>query len=209
MWQLQVSKVESMNEFVGRIKEAVEEARAAMTKAKDDMARYYNRRRTPAPVFAPGDKVYLDSSDIRTTRPSHKLAHRYIGPYEVLRQVGKYAYRLRLPCAMSRLHPVFNVVKLLGAPKDPIPGREPTIPPPPILVGDRGEEEYEVEAIRDSHIFWRKLQFLVQWRGYGYEEHSWVNESDVHAPEAITEFYQLNPGAPRNIRAITFKKIRF
>jgi hypothetical protein len=50
---------------------------------------------------------------------------------------------------------------------------------------------------------------LVQWRGYGYEEHSWVNENDVHAPEAIAEFYRLNPGAPRHIRALNFRRIQF
>ena len=48
------------------------------------MARYYNRRRSPAPSFTPGDMVYLDSADIQTTRPSKKLSHRRLGPYPLL-----------------------------------------------------------------------------------------------------------------------------
>jgi Reverse transcriptase (RNA-dependent DNA polymerase) len=36
---------------------------------------------------------------------------------------------------MSRLHPVFNVVKLLPAPEDPIPGRR-ALPPPPLELDD-------------------------------------------------------------------------
>ena len=44
---------------------------------------------------------------------------------------------------MSRLHPVFNVVKLLRAPEDPIPGWKAHLPPPPEMVD--GEEHYVVE----------------------------------------------------------------
>ena len=56
------------------MKLALEEAKAALTKAKDDMARYYNQRRLPAPTtYKPGDMVYLDASDISTTRPLQKL----------------------------------------------------------------------------------------------------------------------------------------
>jgi len=104
------------------MKDTLEEAKSALAKAKDDMARYYNRRRSPAPSFSPGDMVYLDSENIQTTRPSKKLSHRRLGPYPVERRVGKYAYHLVLPPPMRRLHPVFNVVKLSPAPDDSIIG---------------------------------------------------------------------------------------
>ena len=54
---------------------AIKEAKSAIRKAQDDMKRYYDRRRTLALVFKPGDKVFLDTSDICTTRPSQKLSH--------------------------------------------------------------------------------------------------------------------------------------
>jgi len=109
-----------VNEFTDRMKNTLEEAKSALAKAKDDMARYYNQRRTPAPTYAPGDKVYLDASDIHTTRPSKKLSHRRLGPFLVEKRVGTNAYRLALPPSMKRLHPVFNIVKLTSAPTDPI-----------------------------------------------------------------------------------------
>ena len=111
-------------------------------------------------------------------------------------------YQLQLPRSMSRLHPVFNVVKLLAAPKDPIQGQHSAPPPEPVLVDETGNEEYEVKEILDSWMYQRKLQFLVCWKGYGYKEHSWVNEEDIHAQEIVDEFYQLNPGAPCRICAI-------
>jgi hypothetical protein len=68
------STLESGNEFAERIAMGIEEAKAALTKAKDEQAMFYNRQCEPAPVFAPGDRVWLDGSDIATNRPSSKLA---------------------------------------------------------------------------------------------------------------------------------------
>ena len=199
--QQPASKVEAVNEFADRMQDSMDEARAALSKAKDDMARYYNQRHDPAPVFEVGDKVYLDASDIKTTRPSKKLSHRYLGPFPIVRPVGSHAYRLRLPRSMSRLHPVFHVVKLLPVPEDPI-GRKARPPPPPTIVD--GEQEYDVEEVLDSRIFRGRLEFLVKWKGYGYEENSWEKEGDVHAQRLVNDFYRRHPGAPRRIRALTF-----
>ncbi len=121
------ARMESANEFTNRMKSALEEAQAALVKAKDDMAQYYNRQRLPTPVYQPGDLVYLDASDISTTRPSQKLSHRQLGSFPVDKQVSRNAYQLLLPFSMCRLHPVFNVVKLTAAPPDPIIGRHPTL----------------------------------------------------------------------------------
>jgi hypothetical protein len=145
------SRLETVNEFTDWMCFALTEAKSALAKAQNDMSRYYNRRREPALEYAPGDEVYLDGSDIRTLRPSWKLAHRFLGPYTVERCVGPNAYSLCLPKSMSCLHPVFLVVKLMAAPPDPIPGRRSYPPPDPVLVD--GEEEYEVEAVINSRMF--------------------------------------------------------
>ena len=79
------------------------------------------------------------------TRPSKKLSPKRLGPFTIERQVGNGAYRLHLSVSMSRLHPVFNVVKLSPATDNPIPGRRATPPPAPEIVD--GEEEWVVEEI--------------------------------------------------------------
>ena len=71
------SRIESVNEFTERMKNTLEEAKAALVKSKDDMVRYYNQRWIPAPDYRPGDKVYLDASDISTTRPLIGLVSAY------------------------------------------------------------------------------------------------------------------------------------
>src|SRR6266700_2532040 len=104
------SKVEAVNKFTDQMKDSLEEARSALAKAKDEIARYYNWHRTLAPIFSPGNMVYLNSSNIHTTRPSRKLSHCRLGSYPVLRCIRKLAYCLILLPSMSCLHPVFNVV---------------------------------------------------------------------------------------------------
>jgi len=49
--------VESVNEFKDRMKDTLEEAKAALAKSKDDMTLYYNRKWSPAPEFKTGDIV--------------------------------------------------------------------------------------------------------------------------------------------------------
>jgi len=199
------SRLETVNEFTERMKSATEKAKSAIHKVQEDMTRYYNRKRTPAPVYKPGDRVYLDASDIKTTRPSPKLSHRRLRPFKIEHQVGPLAYRLKLPHGMRQLHPVFNVMKLSAALEDPILGRKPQAPPPPIIVD--GEEEWEVEEILDSRWHWRRFQFLVKWKGFSREHNSWEAASDVKAPDLVVEYYQKHPAAPRHIRQTDFDAI--
>jgi hypothetical protein len=91
------SKLKSVNEFTDQIAEGLEETKAALMKAKDEYAMYYNHRREPAPIFAPGDKVWLDGSNIATNQPLSKLSHRQLGPFAIETHIRHGAYRLTLP----------------------------------------------------------------------------------------------------------------
>jgi hypothetical protein len=63
------------------MRSTLEEAKAALVKSKDDMSRYYNQRRIPAPEFRPGDKVYLDGTDITSTVPFKSIRQSHVtGP---------------------------------------------------------------------------------------------------------------------------------
>jgi hypothetical protein len=126
----------------------IEEAKVALTKVKDEYTMYYKRWHKPAPVFTPGDRVWLDGSDIHTNRLSSKLSHRHLGPFVIEACVGHGIYRLTLPPHFRCLHPIFPVVKLSPTLPDPIPGQRPAPPPPPTPLVDG--EEYEVKVILDS-----------------------------------------------------------
>lgn len=174
------------------LQEIHEHLRAEMSRAQAIQAENGDRRRTPAPIFRPGDWVWLDARNITTRRPSKKLDHRRLGPYEVLETVGPNAARLRLPDTV-RLHPVFHVSLLEHAASDPLPGQQS--PPPPAVIVD-GEEEWEVERVLDSRLYYNRLQYLVKWKGY--DAPTWQPLADLeHAVEAVRDFHRLNPDRPR------------
>jgi transposase InsO family protein len=205
--QQQRSTLESVNEFAERMALGIEEAKVALTKAKDEYSMHYNCQREPALVFTPGDKVWLDGSDIATNRPSSKLSHRRLGPFIVEACVGHGAYRLALPPQLRCLHPVFPIVKLSPALLDPIPGRRPVPPPPTTLVN--GEEEYEVKAILDSRMRYNRLEYLLKFKGYDESHNQWEVHSQLHAKLKIAQFYCKYPGAARHINAAIFDSILF
>jgi len=199
------SSLETVNEFTKRMESATKEAKSTICKAQEDTTRYYNRRRSLAPIFKPGDQVYLDASDIRMTRPSPKLSHRRLGPFKIERQVGPLAYRLKLPHRLRQLHPVFNMVKLSTALDDPIPGRESQAPPPPIVVD--GELEWEVEEVLDSRWHQRRFQFLIKWKSFSREHNSWEVASNVKVPDLVMKYYQKHPATSRHICRMDFNTL--
>jgi len=86
------SDLEMVNEFTKRMESATKEAKSMIHKVQEDIMRYYNQRRSLAPVFELEDWIYLDMLDIKTTRPSLKLSHYRLRPFEIERQVGLLAY---------------------------------------------------------------------------------------------------------------------
>ena len=100
------------------------------------------------------------------------------------------------------MHDVFHVDRLSPYKGNEVNGLEP---PPLEPVTIEGEEEYEVDHIRDSKMFGRTLKYLVRWTGYGEGEDTWEPAKNLeHAQEKVREFHARNPGAPRKIAALPY-----
>ena len=70
---------------------------------------------------------------------------------------------------------------------------------------DDGDEEYEVEAIRDSAVYAKEsesghlpgLYYLVSWKGYPEEENTWEPASAVkHLRRLLSTFHKEYPEKP-------------
>ena len=141
--------------------------------------------------FNAGDKVYLNAKNIKSMRPSKKLDYKYYGPYVIEKPVGKQAYKLKLPANMGKIHNVFHVSLL-----EPFKGGDRGDDEPPPIELD-GEDQWEIQEILDSKIYYDKLQYYVTWLGYPSTDDQWLSEHELqNARELIEQFHQRYPGKP-------------
>lgn len=117
------------------------------------------------------------------------------GPFKITRQVTPVSFRRALP-NHYRVAPTFHVsvFKPAVGPDEWEEERSQEQSPQPILVKD--EEAYRVQALRDSRRRGNTLQYLVDWEGYGPEEHSWENATDILDPSLITDFHRAHSNKP-------------
>ena len=88
-------KVESVTEFVERMKKVHEEAEAALKKTQEEMKRYTDRSRKETEKWKKGDRVLLSTKDlVFKERPVRKLMERYIGLYALEEVVSTNAVKL-------------------------------------------------------------------------------------------------------------------
>ena len=108
-----------------------------------------------------------------------KLNPRFVGPFEILKPVGKVAYELALPPYMQHIHNVFHVLML----KKYHPDTKHVIEYEPVEIQpDLSYEEQPVEIQdRKQKILRNKSIDLVKvlWRNPKVEEATWEIESEM------------------------------
>jgi hypothetical protein len=203
------TKVEAVEEFIDRIGKIREEAQSALRQAAEDMARFHDVHRGKNLPFQVGDKVWLDSRNIKTSRPTKKLDDKWFGPFPIVKVISDNAYKLKLTPAFAKVHPVFHITLLRKANEDQIKERPSPVHPEP-EIDEEGEEAFEVEDILDSRLYRHKLEYLIKWKGYGPEWNLWVPEEDAQgARKIIDKFHRKNPSAPRRISATAWQSLPF
>ena len=182
------TKTEAVDEFVQRIQKTTEEAQAALRQAAEDMARFHDAHRGKEIVFKVGEKVWLDSRNIKTTRPTKKLDDKWFGPFPITEVISNSAYKLKLTPPFSKVHPVFNITMLRRFEPDQIKERPKPAQPDPVI-DEEGEEVYEVERILDRRERRGRSEYLVSWKEFGLEHNSWEPERNLKgAQRLISQF---------------------
>ena len=180
-------KVESVMEFVQRMKKVQEEAEAALKKTQEDMKRYTDRERKETEEWKKGDRVLLSTKDlVFKERPTKKLMERYVRPYVIEEVVSTNVVKLRLPSSM-RIHPVVNVSRIVRYKKQ-IKGQKKEEGKP---VEIKGVEEWEVEKILNKKKIRGVEKYLIRWKEFMAEGDTWEKRENLkNAEELIEEFEQ-------------------
>uniref|UniRef100_A0A096M517 Gypsy retrotransposon integrase-like protein 1 n=1 Tax=Poecilia formosa TaxID=48698 RepID=A0A096M517_POEFO len=176
--------VTSVQHHIRRCKSIWNKTISALNRTADLNRRVADRKRRPAPLYSPGQEVWLSSKDIPLKSMSKKLSPRYIGPYVIESVISPSAVRLRLPSSL-RVHPTFHVSQIKPVQTSSL--CPPAEPPPPAL-DVNGHPAYAVRRIVASRRRGRGWQYLIDWEGYGPEDRSWVPGSFLLDSTLISDF---------------------
>jgi hypothetical protein len=191
------TNVAATEQFVERMRDILAEAQAAMEDAREKQKRNADQHRR-LEEFEIGDMVWLSAENIGTEasreRPTRKFNALYYGPFKVTAKRSAVSYELELPNTW-RIHNSFHVSllkKFVPEPAD-MRGRAPDRPDP--VIRD-GHEEYEVEAILDARGTGESRQYLVKWKGWGYDDATWQTRDDLrNAPAMLRQFERRHNSA--------------
>jgi len=179
------TKAAEAEEMAQSIQKIHEEMKTKMEEKQQKSIAYNNQKRKKAPQLERGDKAYLLTKNLRTTRPSKGLDHVKVGPFLVLERLGPVNYRLQLP-SDARIHSVFHVSLL--EPADPDTPLQETF----YYQADQ-EEEFEVEKIL-NHRSYNPREYLVKWKGYPESENTWEPEDNLqNCQQLLRSYKQRNP----------------
>ncbi len=134
------------------------------------------------------------------TKRNRKLEAKFFEPFRVLQPVGKQAYKLEPP-KKWRIYDIFHVSLLE---KDTTRKGRVDETTSRLEFENEGNEEYEVETIRNSAVYDCEseghlpgLYYLVSWKGYLEEENTWEPALAVlHLCKLISTFHRDHPDKP-------------
>ncbi|KAJ9521984.1 hypothetical protein QJQ45_024869 [Haematococcus lacustris] len=203
-------KVPKAAEFVEGIEKAVRKAKQCWRVAQQRMKALVDGKRREV-SYHPGAQVLLSTVNMRNNQNEQgvrKLKPRYVGPFTVLRMIGKVAVQLHLPPSWNRMHNVFHVSLV----KPYCGNQTPNLAAPPPVQWLEGEPVYEVEKLLAHSVVKLKgrnrgkgrpksketkkgLEFLVRWAGYSEEHDTWEPQKNLLNCEEAMQAYIEQHGA--------------
>nr|XP_040244229.1 uncharacterized protein LOC120963603 [Aegilops tauschii subsp. strangulata] len=178
--QVEESSVPDLSAWLQERAVMMDHLQQQLKHAQDRMKKQPDKHRTDR-SFEVGDLLYLRLQPFIQTsvaqRPYQKLAFRYYGPYPVIAQIGKVAYKLQLPVD-SKIHPVVHVSQLKKAISPGI-SVSPSLPPANSVL----QEEHFREAILATKFIKTqgemRPRLLVQWSEISPSLGTWEEPADL------------------------------
>ncbi len=107
-WSGEPSNLPSVTEWLQRSEETWNQAHIHLQCAVRRQEEQANRHRRFQPQYIPGQWVWLSTRNLHLRLPYRKLSPRYVGPFQILRQITPVSFSLDLP-TNYRISPTFHV----------------------------------------------------------------------------------------------------
>ena len=159
------------------------------TRAGEAMAIQANKDRRDV-EYAVGDKVYLNTSNLKVNRPSRKLANKWIGPFAITQKINAASYRLALPASL-RIHNVFHSSILKPDSNDPLPGQVPAKELPTEV---EGEQEWEIDQILDVRRVGKGYRARAKWTNWDDDETYYPLKNFENSARVLKRWFDTHPG---------------
>ena len=168
-------------EIIQMISEKINLIRKRLQSAQSRQKSYYDNSRRKV-EFEVGDMVFLKVAPMKGVMrfgKKGKLSPRFVGPFEILKCIGKVAYTLALPPTLARVHNLFHVSMLRKYISDSshVLNYEPlkikdnlTYEEVPIQILDRKDQVLRTKTISLVKVLWKNLTV---------EEASWEREDEM------------------------------
>lgn len=178
------------------MKQIIQNCSEQITWAQTFKSSYANELRLPAPRYKVGDFVYLSLKNLSLARPTRKLDHVQASPWKITAMKTPLVAKLDLPYQI-KIDNNFHV-SLLKPAYVGFPSQHQETPPQ-IEITASGHEVHEVEAVLDSRILRKKIQYLVRWTGTN--DTTWEPYENLeNCLESILDFHTAYPSAPRSTK---------
>lgn len=89
------------SDLLQQLGEAQEETKKHLEKARVNYKQYADKHQQQGPTHAVRQKLWLPTEHLFTGRPAHQLDFRFLGPFQILRQVNPVISELQPPRSLQ------------------------------------------------------------------------------------------------------------
>ena len=95
-WHQSQTEAPAVEEWVQRSKDTWRAVQESLRQASGWQKKSADQHRSEAPMFAPGDRVWLSTQNLPLRLPCRKLGLQCVKTFKVLRRINEVCYRLQL-----------------------------------------------------------------------------------------------------------------